>query len=39
MKTAFKFGRYSLKQGQLPMATGRLVEPMAGQQQEAPCHQ
>jgi hypothetical protein len=40
MKTAynFNFGRHSLRQGQMPMATSRLVQTMAGETQEALCH-
>ena len=38
MKTLYNFGRCSLKQGQVPLATSRLVEIMAGETQEALCH-
>ena len=40
MKTAFKnFEQHSLKQGQLPMATSRLVQTMAGKKQDTICQQ
>ena len=37
MKTANDFGRHSPKQGQVPMATSRLGQIMAGEKQEALC--
>lgn len=37
MKTAFNFGRRSPDQGQLPLATSRLGQKMAGEKQEALC--
>jgi hypothetical protein len=40
MKTLSRkpFGRYSSKQGQMPLATGRLEHAMAGENKEALCH-
>ena len=38
MKTVYNFGRRSLRQGQMPMATSRLAKIMAGETQEALCH-
>ena len=38
MKTASDFGRFPPKRGQMPLATIRLVEKMAGEKQEASCH-
>lgn len=37
MKTVSDFGRFTPKQGQVPVATSRLVQPMAGETQEATC--
>lgn len=37
MTTLYNFGRRSLKQGQVPLATSRLVQTMAGEKQEALC--
>ena len=41
MKTIFDenhFERRSLEQGQTPLATSRLAQPMAGKTSEALCH-